>query len=257
MYWRRRILLLGVLLVIVGLVAYGCSGSDSTKPVGKASASATPTPPTSSSGIIAPSATATGSAPPQQSYPTGPPASGSPGAPGMTNVAATGPGSSGGTGGVGGSGGSSGGGTGAGSGGAATATSGGSGCLLQVGVRLDKTSSNGPVVYAAGQYPTFSVSVQDVGSANCQIDASGKGVVITVTSVGSQSPAWSSAVCSAAADLRELGPGDGFNESIAWPRYQSDASCPTTNRPTVAPGTYAVSAAADGVSAASVQFVLD
>jgi hypothetical protein len=241
MYWRRRVIVVGVPLLIVGLVAYSCSGGGPSKPLGKAATSSTPTPPTTT-GIISPSAVSTGSAPPEQSYPTGPPVSGTPA---VTGGAGTGGGA---------------GGVAAGnplSGGAAAAIGGGSGCVLLITVHLNRTSPSGPVIYVSGQYPTFAVSVQDAGAANCRIDASGKGVVVTVTPAGSATAAWSSAVCSTVADIRELGPGDGYNESIVWPRYQSDSSCPTTNRPTVGPGTYAVAASADGVSSGSTQFILD
>jgi hypothetical protein len=254
MYWRRRVLLLGVPLVLVALVAYSCSGVSSAPLAGPTGSAPTPVTSGGSPGIIIPSNVPTGSAPPPQSYPTAPPVSGTATA---TDVAATGPGGNGDGAGSGGSGS----GTGSGSGGSGVGSAGngagGTGCLMQIAVHLDKSSSSGPVTYAAGQYPTFGVSAQDEGSANCRIDVSGKGLVVTVTSVGSATAAWSSAVCSGAADVRELGPGDGYSESVAWPRYQSDASCPTTNKPTVGPGAYTVSAAADGITAASVQFVLN
>lgn len=246
MYWRRRVIVVGIPLIVIALTAYSCSGGGPAKPVGKAaSSSSTPTPPTTT-GIISPSAMPSGSLPPEQSYPTAPPASGS-------------------AGGTGSGGGSSGTGSGGGTGGVAVgnpapggaAPAGGSGCVLQVTVRLNRTSASGPVVYAAGQNPTFAVTVQDAGAANCRIDASGKGVVVTVSPAGSADAAWSSAVCSTAADVRELGPGDGYNESIVWPRYKSDSACSATNRPTVSAGTYQVVVSADGVTSTATQFVLD
>jgi hypothetical protein len=85
-------------------------------------------------------------------------------------------------------------------------------------------------------------------------DVSGKGVVVTVTPVGSATAAWTSATCAGAQDLRVLGPGDGYTDFVKWPREKSGTTCPSTQ--TVAAGSYAVTAAVNGVSAASVQFTI-
>jgi hypothetical protein len=236
-YWRRRIIVIGIPLVLIGLLAYSCSGSG--KPTVGAG-SQTPASASPSAGIITPSAGATGY-PPINSYPvTGP--TGSPGA-GASGSAGAG-GTNGGNGGS--------------TSGAVTGVSGSGGCLLAVTVQLDKTAPNGNPVYAPGQNPTFSVILHNTGSANCRFDVSGKGVVVTVASVdngGKQ--VWTSAICAGATDLRVLGPGDGYTEQVAWGRQQSPTSCPApANTPKVGAGAYAVAASVSGVASATVQFQL-
>ncbi|MBS2965039.1 hypothetical protein KGA66_18425, partial [Actinocrinis puniceicyclus] len=205
--------------------------------------------PSSSSTIITPGAVPTGSLPPINSYPvTGPTASGTASAPA---------GGSGGNGAAGGGGGSgTGGGSGSGSGSVGGVPVGSTGCVLSVQVQLDKTSPSGPPVYASGQDPAFNVILRNQGTGNCRFDVSGKGVVVTVTSVDSNAQVWSSAICNTSKeDLRVLGPADGFTEPVKWTRVQSPAGCAATPQP-VGAGSYAVTAAVSGVSAASVQFTL-
>jgi hypothetical protein len=122
-------------------------------------------------------------------------------------------------------------------------------------VHLDKSGQNGPPVYQGGQDVYVSVVIHNSGSANCRFDVSGKGSVITVTPVGSTDAVWSSAACAAAADLRVLGPGEGFTETVRWLRQRAVGTCPPSAS-TVGVGSYQVTAAIDGVTAASVQFVL-
>ena len=237
MYWRRRIIVVGIPLVLIGLLAYSCSGSGRSTVGAGSQASASTSP---SAGIITPSAGATGY-PPINSYPVVGP-TGSPGA-GASGSAGAGGGN---------------GGNGGGTGGAVTGVSGSGGCLLAVTVQLDKTAPNGNPVYAAGQHPIFSVILHNTGSANCRFDVSGKGVIVTVASVdngGKQ--VWTSATCAGPTDLRVLGPGDGYTEQVNWARQQAPTSCPTpANTPTVAAGAYAVAASVSGVASATVQFQL-
>lgn len=240
-YWRRRILVVGIPLILIGLLAYSCSGSGSTNGAAGSQSSASASP---STGIITPSAGATGY-PPINSYPVvGPTSSASGGGSGAT-------GSAGGGGASGGVGGASG-----GTGGSETGVSGSGGCLLAVTVQLDKTAQTGIADYTAGQNPTFNVILHNQGSGNCRFDVSGKGVVVTVASVdngGKQ--VWTSATCAGATDLRVLGPGDGYTEQVKWQREQSETGCPA-NPPAVATGTYAVAASVGGVASATVQFQL-
>lgn len=231
-YWRRRILVAGIPLVLIGLLAYSCSGSGNSTVGAGAQSSASSTP---STGIITPSAGATGY-PPINSYPV---------------VGPTGTASAGATGG-----GGAAGGLGGGNGGAVTGVSGSGGCLLTVTVQLDKSAQSGIAVYSAGQNPTFSVILHNTGSANCRFDVSGKGLVVTVASV-SGGQVWTSATCAGPTDLRVLGPSDGFTEQVKWSRQQAPTSCPApANTPTVAAGAYAVAASVGGVASATVQFQL-
>lgn len=233
-YWRRRILVLGIPLVLIAFVAYACSGSGGGNG-GKGGAAASPS---STSAIITPGAVPTGSLPPINSYPvTGPTGSGTP-----TSAAG------GGIGGVGGGGSTS--------GSVGGVPVGSTGCVLSVQVQLDKSTSSGPPVYAAGQDPTFNVILHNVGSANCLLDVSSKGIVITVTAVNNGSTtAWTSATCAPdQTDRRVLGPGDGYTNSVKWPRVEPGTKCQNTQP---APsGSYAVTATVSGVTAASVQFSL-
>lgn len=233
-YWRRRILVVGIPLILVGLLAYSCSGSSNSPGATGSQSSASASP---STGIITPSAGATGY-PPINSYPVvGPTNSASGGATGSAG---------------GGGGGSTGGG---GNGGSVTGVSGSGGCLLAVTVQLDKTAQTGIAAYSAGQNPIFNVILHNQGSGNCRFDVSGKGVVVTVASVNNGNQVWTSATCAGAPDLRVLGPGDGYTEQVKWQREQSETGCPA-NPPLVATGAYAVAAAVGGVASATVQFQL-
>ncbi len=245
-YWRRRILVFGIPLVLIAFTAYACSGSGGGNG-GKTGASATPT---GTSSIITPGAVPTGTLPPINSYPvTGPTGSGKPTA------------TAGGVGGANGGSGGTGGGTVGGTGGVVAGGSAGgvpvgsSGCVLSIQVQLDKSSTSGPPTYTSGQNPTFNVILHNVGTGNCLFDVSGRGVVVTVTPVGSSSAVWTSATCAGNKDMRVLGPGDGYTEPVKWDREKSVASCPSAP-PIVDPGAYAVTAAVTGVNAASVQFTL-
>jgi hypothetical protein len=137
---------------------------------------------------------------------------------------------------------------------------GSTGCVLSVQVQLDKTSSSGPPVYSAGQYPAFNVVVHNSGTENCLIDVSTTSLVFTVTAVngGSASTAWTSATCaSGASDRRDLGPGDSYTNAhhpTTWPRVEPGSDC--QNKHQASAGAYAVSATVSGVSSASVQFSL-
>ena len=233
--------MVGIPLILIGLLAYSCSGSGNTTGATGSKSSASP-----STGIITPSAGATGY-PPINSYPVvGPTASASGGATGSA-------GGGGGAGGVGGGGAT--GGVGGGNGGSVTGVSGSGGCLLAVTVQLDKTAQTGIADYTAGQNPMFNVILHNQGSGNCRFDVSGKGVVVTVASVDNGKQVWTSATCAGAPDLRVLGPGDGYTEQVKWQRQQSVTGCPA-NPPVVGAGAYAIAASVGGVASATVQFQL-
>ena len=127
--------------------------------------------------------------------------------------------------------------------------------MLSVQVQLDKSATSGPPTYPSGQNPTFNVILKNLGNGNCLFDVSGKGVVVTVTPVGSSASVWTTSNCADNKDMRVLGPGDGFTEPVKWNRQESVSGCPSSP-PIVNPGAYAVTAAVSGVNAASVQFNL-
>jgi hypothetical protein len=253
-YWRRRIVLLGIPLFVIALVAYACTGSSSPSTNaagpggGQQSAGASPT------GIITPAPSQTASGPPGNSYPGSPTGSAgggtgsTGGAGGGTSSASAGSGSSGGTG-------SGSGGTGS-TGQAASGAA--AGCSLSLMLSLDRTSSSGPVQYPAGTYPTFKIAAVDNGSANCTVDVSGKGMVVSVMPLGTTKPIWTSATCSGAADLRVLGPGDAQSYSVVWKRWETQGeTCPLSALPTVPQGTYTVNVEANDVTSSLVEFILD
>lgn len=124
-------------------------------------------------------------------------------------------------------------------------------------VQLDKSSASGPPTYSSGEEPTFNVMLNNSGPGNCRLDVSGKGVVVTVTPVGSSQAVWTSAACaSGGQDLRVLGPGDDSTTvPVKWDRENAVGSCPTAPQ-LVSPGAYTASAAVSGVTGASVQFTL-
>jgi hypothetical protein len=245
-YWRRRIVLLGIPLFVIALVAYACTGT-SGSPQNTASAGHGGTASSSPTGVITPGASQTASGPPGNAYPTGPSGSGS------GTASAGGPG-------IGSSGSASVGST-AGAGATPThqaASGAAAGCALTLTIALDRTSSSGTVQYPAGTYPTFKITAADSGSANCTVDVSGKGLVVSVMPLGTTKSIWTSSVCSGASDLRVLGPGDSQTYPVAWKRWESQGTtCPVSELPTVPQGTYTVNAEVGGVTTSAVEFILD
>jgi len=246
-YWRRRLVVLGIPLFLTALVAYACTGTSSPPantagggPGGGHTSSASPT------GVITPAPGQTASGPPGNSYP------GSGGTSGTGGAGGTG---------AGGTPGSGNGGTGsAGTGqtGQANASVAAAGCSLSLTIALDRTNASGAVQYPSGTYPTFKITASDTGSANCTVDASGRGLVVSVMPNGTTTPVWTSAVCSGAADLRVLGPGDSQTFNVVWKRWKSQGTtCPVALLPTVAPGTYTVNAEANGVTTSQLGFILN
>ncbi|HET9170857.1 MAG TPA: hypothetical protein VFN97_15575 [Actinospica sp.] len=243
-YWRRRLVLLGIPLFVIALVAYACTGT-SGSPQNTAGPGAGHTASSSPTGVITPGASETASGPPGNSYPTGPSNSGSAGAgSGGTGSASAGA--------------SAGSSAGASAGTTQVASGAAAGCALSLTIALDQTSSSGTVQYAAGTYPTFKITASDSGSANCTVDVSGKGLVVSVMPLGTTKPIWSSAVCSSASDLRVLGPGDAQTYPVVWKRWETQGTtCPVSKLPTVPQGTYTVNAEADGITTSAVEFILN
>ena len=246
-YWRRRLVVLGVPLFVILLVAYACSGSSGSPQNTSGAIGTHGTPSPSGAAVITPAPNQTQSGPPEGSYPGGGPGGG-------TGSGGTATGTAGATGSAapGSVGGAAGGSTAAGTGG------GGSGCVLTLSIALDRTSASGPVTYPAGSFPTFKITATDSGTANCTVDVSGRTLVVTVAAQGSSTPEWSSATCSGQSDLRVLGPSDAQTFPVQWKRWESQGqTCPVSKLPTVPPGGYTVSATVDGVSATPVSFVMD
>jgi hypothetical protein len=246
-YWRRRLIVLGVPLLVVFLVVYSCTGA-SGAPRDTAGAIGVSNSSSPAAGVITPAPGQTQSGPPGDSFPGNGPggasSGGATGSAGATGTAAAGA--------VGASSGATATGTGASSAGS------GGGCVLALAIALDRTSSYSPVAYPAGTFPTFKITATDSGTANCTVDVSGRTLVVTVAAQGASAPVWSSATCSGTSDLRVLGPSDAQTFPVAWKRWESQGqTCPVSKLPTVSPGGYTVSATLDGVTAATVPFVLN
>jgi hypothetical protein len=239
-YWRRRAIVLGVPLVLILAVAYSCSGSGS-KPAAHTSATTPPTgTPSTGAGVIQPSVMPTGTPGPVNNYPPVGPSSGAAGG-GPSASSGAGPGSSPGSGPTGSSG---------------TSSGTPAGCALSLTLTLDRSAQDGSVTYPAGQDPDFVVTAKNSGAGNCVLDVSGKGIVITVTEPAAGSGSvWTSSTCATSTDRRALGPGDSYQATTVWQRTWSEAGCPQ-KPPSAGTGTFVVTATANGVSAASVQFVL-
>ena len=244
-YWRRRLVVLGIPLFVIALVAYACTGTTGTptSDTGAVGGQVGPGAGASPTGVISAAPSETASGPPGVQYPgSGPTGSGAAGGAAPTSGASGGAGS----------------GSGSAGSGTAQAGLGGAGCALNLTLALDRTSSSGPAQYPAGTYPTFKVTAADSGSANCTVDVSGRGLVVSVMPLGTTAPVWTSSTCSGAADLRVLGPGDTQTYPVVWKRWEGQGeTCPVSKLPTVAPGAYTVNAEADGVTTSQVEFILN
>jgi hypothetical protein len=81
--------------------------------------------------------------------------------------------------------------------------------------------------YAAGQEPTFTLTVENISDAKCRRDVGPRALELRVSSGGSK--IWSSDDCSpgGAVDERTLLPGDSFEQTVQWSRVVSEPDCPT------------------------------
>lgn len=227
-YWRRRIVVVGVPLVLVALIAYSCASPSPTNgrtndvPVG---ATAGP------SALITVGPQASSSVQAAQEYPAiGPTASADHSADPAAGGAAAGSATA--------------------DRGTGTAADVASGCDLAIAVTTDKAA------YASGQNPVFTVSLANNGAANCIIAANG--LVVTVAlrgSDGAEQPVWNSGSCQATAGSEYAVGTSPLQLTFPWSRQESLAGCPAA--PPGAPtGQYLVVATANGVSSAAADFTL-
>jgi hypothetical protein len=81
--------------------------------------------------------------------------------------------------------------------------------------------------YAAGQEPTFTLTVENISDAKCRRDVGPRALELRVSSGGSK--IWSSDDCSpgGAVDERTVLPGDSFGQTVQWSRVVSAPTCPT------------------------------
>lgn len=222
-YWRRRVVVIGVPLVLIGALVYSCTAGNGngSSPVAKGSTPAPHDPTTSPQTPITETPGPTTSVVPGDGGVAAP----------TTTAATTAP--------------TSGAGSGATSSGAAAL----SGCALRLQVSTDQNS------YGSTAQPHMTVTAVNMGSANCTLDVGGKGLVVTVlTSTGGV--VWSTADCPATTDERALSSGDIYTENVQWDRHSSVPNRCENGEPTVSAGYYAVQVSANGLTSTRVPFEL-
>ncbi|NUR61930.1 MAG: hypothetical protein HOV87_25205 [Catenulispora sp.] len=240
-YWRRRVLVLLAVLVVLALILYACSdsGSGKKKPAGNGKTSPTASQSSlSQSGSSSASASGgpSGSAPGTSNVPSSSAGAPSGSSAGASSGAAGGPGSSGGA-----SGGASGGTTGGAVGGASGGTTGGASGGTTGGVSGAPVGASGSCQlsllltqasgqYANGDHPSFTVTALNKGTADCDVDLSPKSLVLTVYSGSDR--IWSSADCTTAGpDIRGIAPGTAQTVAYSWDRVRSSPGCPAGGQP--------------------------
>ncbi len=121
---------------------------------------------------------------------------------------------------------------------------------IRLDVRPDKRS------YASAEKPEFALSFFNVGDGACKLDIGPVGWRIDVESGGDH--IWSTDDCAAHEDsevvtLQRLAP---VTVKVTWDRSRSKPGCPT-GQGTASPGTYTVAAAAGDVRSPEAVFILE
>lgn len=250
-YWRRRAVLLSVLVLLALLVAWAVStggtskkGADGPGDNGPVT-SITPGP--------------TGSGPAISERPGGRDESGEGGSGGGGSGGSEDGGADGGGDGSGGDAGS-GGGNGGGNGG------GGSGSRLPAGSTLPNCTSSGVELtlrsirneYEPGQDPTFELVAKNTSAKTCKADLGPKSAVLTITRAEANDDLWSSAHCPAGSGslLLRVPAGESVKQTVEWDRKKSAPKCATPPPGSAPAGTYLVEASAPGLGTAQAPFVL-
>lgn len=259
-YWRRRavvlVVLLGVLALVLWLFLGGGGGGD-----GHAGA-----PPTAPASSIGPSTGGSGAPSPGSSGSAsgGSTSGGSAGSSGGSGASpaptggsvsvsgGAGSGSSGSGGSAGsGSGGSGGSGGGSGSGGVAINTPPVMALPQCAPAALELALDGARSVYPAGSDPVFRLTLRNSGGAACRIDVGRTSAVVTVSSSGG-GQVWSSADCPSSRSPQwvELNAGGGsVTVSFSWARTHSQPGCPSGSTGYIAGGgNFVAQAALGGVS---------
>jgi hypothetical protein len=81
--------------------------------------------------------------------------------------------------------------------------------------------------YPAGEFPNFTLAVENVSGSACARDVGSEALELRVSSGGSK--VWSSDDCNPTGQSRDkdLKPGDRFVQTVQWDRVQSSPGCPT------------------------------
>lgn len=209
-YWRRRVLLLGVLLVVVALVVWACTRSSGAeqKPTG-AAASQSSKLPTVPAETASPTPTATASATPSV---TGSDASGSATPSTSESKTKSSP--------------------------KPSKRNGKTLCPaddLKVTVRTDQK------FYSPKEDPKFTVIIVNLRKSSCYVDLGKKAAALTV--ISGKDRIWSNADCTDRPDekLKKFASGDVYTSSVTWKRNRTAKGCPDIDA-TAKPGYYVVDA---------------
>jgi hypothetical protein len=223
-YWRRRLLILATLILLIVLVAWACTvGSDNPRQNAQSSGG--------QSG--APGGGQATSPPPITPGPTPPgPAVNLPPIYPQTSPATATPKTKG-----------------------AAATSGGVGSnpgCTATSARLSVTPDR--EVYQAGVRPRFRVTVDNTSDTACAIDLGSGFVALMVTSGADR--VWNSTDCPSEASAPVVvPPHQARTETITWSRVRSRPGC-VPNQPAAAPGRYAVEADVANLASGKTYFTL-
>ncbi|MQA06752.1 MAG: hypothetical protein GEV07_30000 [Streptosporangiales bacterium] len=202
-YWRRRLIVLAVLLAVVGGVVWACTRNSDAgqKPVSAASSSsALPT---------VPSETAT------------PTVTETPGASGSSSGTPTASGSK------------------SGSASPSVSKRGGKTICPTDDVRVSVRSDQ--KFYAANEDPKFTVIIVNLRKSTCYIDMGKEAAYLKV--ISGKDRVWSNVDCSRrkAEDLRKFASGDVYTSTVTWKRTRSAEGCKNTDIE-AKPGYYVVDA---------------
>jgi hypothetical protein len=157
-----------------------------------------------------------------------------------------------------------------GSGGAAGGGSGrtvGSGDTVPAGTSLPACSPNAVKLtvrslrngYGPGEKPTLLITASNSSSHDCKVDLGPKRAVLTITQAAQDKEFWSSEHCpKGASSLLFRAPAkSSITYTVKWDRRPSAPECATPHSGSAGPGTYLVQLEAPGFAKAQTSFVLE
>lgn len=206
-YWRRRIVIIGVLLALVAGVVWACSRNSGAEPKASSAASKTSDLPTVPAETASPTVSATPSPTPSGSTGTG---TATPS--GTTSSTAASP--------------------------KPSKRDGKTLCPasdLRVSVRTDQK------FYSAKEEPKFTVIIVNLRKSSCYVDLGTAAASLTV--ISGKDRVWSNIDCSKrpGEQLKKFASGDVYTSTMTWQRNRSAKGCPDISS-TAKPGYYLIDA---------------